>query len=311
VWDVALLPDSARAVTASADHTLRIWDLAAGTSRVLAEHRSWIAEVAVSASGRYLALTGGDTTVRALRLDGQEVFATDPVAAGHARFAPAVDRLAMRAGSALAVWEPEAGLRSFPVPFAQLMELRFSPSGAQLALCGHDGRLGLLELASGRLRDLPGACEPYAQLAFSADGRLLAYADQDLTVGVIDVDTAEVRARLRGHTARVFRLVFSPDGRFVASASGDGTVRSWDLAAGSARVLIDHRAVVVRLVLSRDGAQLISGAGDGEVRLWTDPFSDPVPVERRAVVEWIGGMSSAVLSEKTVASPGPVVAPPG
>jgi WD40 repeat protein len=42
---------------------------------------------------------------------------------------------------------------------------------------------------------------------------------------------------LRGHTGHVRALAFAPDGRTLASSSADGSVRLWDLAGGSARVI--------------------------------------------------------------------------
>src|SRR5438270_9120582 len=65
-------------------------------------------------------------------------------------------------------------------------------------------------------------------LALSPDGRLLASACKDKTVGLWDPRTGEKVRILKGHTADVLRVAFAPDGKHLASASADGTIRIWD-----------------------------------------------------------------------------------
>jgi WD40 repeat protein len=65
VNSVAIAPDERFMVTASGDHTLRIWELETGNcSRVLLGHDEVVWRVAVSPNGRILASGSGDDTVR-------------------------------------------------------------------------------------------------------------------------------------------------------------------------------------------------------------------------------------------------------
>jgi WD40 repeat protein len=62
-------------------------------------------------------------------------------------------------------------------------------------------------------------------LAFAPDGKLLASAGADKTIGLWNVDTGTLRKRFAGHPRGVTAVAFSADGRMLASGSPDGTVR--------------------------------------------------------------------------------------
>jgi WD40 repeat protein len=58
------------------------------------------------------------------------------------------------------------------------------------------------------------------------------------------------------------------DGRHALSASDDYTLRWWDLAAGTARVLEGHTAAVSAVALTSDGRHALSGSDDRTLRWW-------------------------------------------
>jgi WD40 repeat protein len=64
VTQIALSPDERRLVSASADNTLRLWDLASGESRILRGHTGPVSDVAFSADGQQIVSTSADGTVR-------------------------------------------------------------------------------------------------------------------------------------------------------------------------------------------------------------------------------------------------------
>ena len=67
-------------------------------------------------------------------------------------------------------------------------------------------------------------------VAFAADGKILAAADQDGTVRLWDVDDHRALGPpLRGPTGFVAAVAFSPDGNILASAGADNSVWLWDV----------------------------------------------------------------------------------
>lgn len=139
------------------------------------------------------------------------------------------------------VWDAATGRLQLEIGYRNAMHaLAFSPDGSRLAIgsppqFGDPGGVDVWALEDGRgirdLRGLPGRVE---QLAYSADGRLVAALDHGWRVAAWDRATGRlVRAfeAPRGQTPDNAALAFSPDGSRLAVAAGREAVL-WDLAAG-------------------------------------------------------------------------------
>src|SRR4051812_10252816 len=77
----------------------------------------------------------------------------------------------------------------------------------------------------------PKGC-PDACVAYSGDGRLMATANADFTIALVEVASAEQVASLQGHGEPVRVLAFAPGGRLLASGGKRGRVHLWDLDSG-------------------------------------------------------------------------------
>jgi WD40 repeat protein len=74
---VAVTPDGRRAVSASWDHTLKVWDLESGREvRTLAGHSDSVYGVAVTADGRRAVSASLDHTLKVWDLESGRVIAT-------------------------------------------------------------------------------------------------------------------------------------------------------------------------------------------------------------------------------------------
>ena len=111
---VAITPDGRRAVSASYDNTLRVWDLESGQSvRTLEGHSSSVNGVAITPDGRRAVSASWDNTLRVWDLEsGQSVRTLE----GHSRWVNGVavtpdGRRAVSASydNTLRVWDLESG----------------------------------------------------------------------------------------------------------------------------------------------------------------------------------------------------------
>jgi WD40 repeat protein len=123
-----------------------------------------------------------------------------------------------------------------------------------------------------------------SSLAFSPDGRYLAYGTQQNVLQIQDLSGAQPKlyADLRGLSLSAQAAVFGPDSRTLASTQG-GTVRLWDLRGDkpTERRLDGHTSQVNALAFSPDGKTLATGAGDGLVRFWTLSGAEPKLIAER------------------------------
>ncbi len=116
-----------------------------------------------------------------------------------------------------------------------------------------------------------GHTDKVSSVAISPDGKTIASASEDTTIGLWDIATGNpVRPALLGHTKGVLTVAFSSDGRYLASGAEDGQVLLWNVAQGySYQALFTKNAWVYALTFSPDGKYLATSFTDKSVMLWS------------------------------------------
>ena len=235
VTAVAMTLDGRRAVSASTDNTLKVWDLESGRElRALEGHSKPVNSVAITPDGQIAVSASNDRTLRVWDLaNGRELLTCH----GHSDW-----------------------VRSVAV----------SPNGKWFVSASDDKTLKIWDLANGReLQTLKGHGGWIRAVAIAFRGRRVVSASDDGTLNVWEAQTTGERLILDGHLGSVNAVAITPDGRHAVSASMDKHLKVWDLETGrELKNLEDHSDVVRGLAIAPDGRRVVCGSVDNTIKIW-------------------------------------------
>jgi WD40 repeat protein len=285
-WVAALAfsPDSKTLATASADKTVRLWDVAEKKEKaVLRGHADCVCAVAFSLDGKMLATGSYD---RAAKLWDVATKRETKTLKGHPGVVQAVAFTAqddvVLTGSMDGIvrcWHPNRKYNDSAVLLnwhkSWVNSLATHGSGIVFASGGSDGLVHCVSASRENRVDMTyeGGAGEVRCVAFSPDGKLLAAGNRYGTVRVWDVATKKERVTLTGHAGDVWSIAFSPDGKTLATTDTDwkkpSKIRLYDTTTWKERGSLPMPGEILCLAYSPDGKWLAAGSWDKTVRLFS------------------------------------------
>jgi len=290
VLSVAFSPDGKTIATGSGDKTVKLWSLDGREVQTLKGHSDSVRSVTFSPDGRTIATGSGDNTVKLWNLEGKEI----QTLKGHSNsvlsvvFSPDGKTIATGSGdNTVKLWNLEGKeIQTLKGHSDSVRSVTFSPDGKYIASGSGDNTVKLWSLDGREVRAFKGhsnsimsvASTPslvsnsgIVSIAFSPDGKTIAFSSSDNTVKLWSLDGREVRT-FKEHNS-VMSIAFSPDGKTIASGSADEIVKLWSFDGRELQSfdeLADHVASTVRSVtFSPDGKTIASGSSNNIVKLWS------------------------------------------
>lgn len=249
VLQIAPSPDDKTMASASADGSVRLYDLAEEKWEHTLAHDSPVSLAAWSPDGTRL-VTGG----RRMGLNLWD--------------AQTGTRLA-QAKAAEGEAEPRTGMEDDTLPPEfQLTFAAFLPDGKRILTTGLDGSIRFWNAETlAQLETLPAHTNAINAAALSPDGKYLATAGLIVRLWELP-DLKQVRAT-EAHSDLVTALSFDGDSRHFLSASRDGNLMYWAVAqARPIRTFGKHTDWILAAALSPDGKIAATGTFDRTVRMW-------------------------------------------
>jgi WD40 repeat protein len=267
----AFSPDGRRAVTASQDHTARVWDAASGRELMQLRHNNQVWQAVFSPDGGWIITASGDNIAR--------------------------------------IWDTATGRKLMELEhgnpiFSSVLAAQFSPDATRVATVSSDGTAMIWDSGSGRklltlqdgidllqlvqvvqanlvkeLHNAPGSTAVPTMtgiraVAFSPDGREVVVASTAGVARVWDLGSGKERLALK-HDDVVTDASFSADGHRIVTTSKDHSARIWDAGSGHEVARLSHDAAVTQAAFAPDGRRVVTACDDGTARIWdaTDDFA--------------------------------------
>jgi len=109
--------------------------------------------------------------------------------------------------------------------------------------------------------------EPQSQVWLSEDGQLVAKPGKKYAIDLMQ-PTGQLHISLLGHTEGVTTISFSSWQNLIASGSKDKTVRLWNYANGTSKILQGHQGAPTSISFSPQDDLLATGSEDRTVKIW-------------------------------------------
>ena len=264
-----------RAVSASWDATLKVWDIATGLElRTLVGHVGRVNGAAITRDGRTVLSASSDCTIRVWDVDsGSERF----ILSGHTGAVRVVifsadERMAISASSdrTIRLWDLRTGreLEIYNPHHDEVAGLAICPRTGNVASASYDRTITVWNLINPAVkRTFSGHLKTVRSVAFLDEGLRLISASDDRTLRLWNIDNGE-SVTLTGHGREVLTVAAGRDGRII-SAGGDRTVKVWDLRTRQvSRTLTGHTDWINSVCLTPCGTRILSASDDYTLKVW-------------------------------------------
>lgn len=173
------------------------------------------------------------------------------------------------------VWDARTGKlsRSEGQLAGNARAIAFRPGSHTIAVAtgvpGRSGAVALVDLDADTTVEMAHSKDEMLTVAFSPDGRYLAFGGTNATVEVRDLEDGKTVATMT-HGGWVNGLAFSPDGKLLASGSADKTVGIWDTKTWKSlmQLPLTPTGAVNSVAFSPEGDILAWASEEHAVRLW-------------------------------------------
>lgn len=272
---VAVVPGGKRAVSASSDATLKVWDIEYGHKvHTLKGHSDSVSAVAVTPDGLRAVSGSRDSTVMVWNIEsGSPIYTLRGHSAEVSWVAVTADgKLAISASddNSIKVWSLETGEEVHTLTGHTRSINALTCQGEWIISASDDHTVRIWEASSGKQAHLlSGHSGPVNVLALTPDGRRIVSGSNDANLIIWDLKSGAKLRTLSGHSSWVDGIAIAPDGRRLVSASYDTTLKIWDIETGQEiHTLSGHSHRVNAVAITRDGSRVISASPDNTVKIW-------------------------------------------
>ncbi|CDH48442.1 wd repeat-containing protein 61 [Lichtheimia corymbifera JMRC:FSU:9682] len=282
IWSVAWSKKANVIVSGSLDASVKCWDASTGEFKYeLKEHALGVMSVDTHGSRAVTASLDAIIAIWDLENNGTLVkkIVGDPGQTWSARFSPDGESIATGSHSGnIHIYNIETGEKTTTFSAKGfIMSIAYSPDGQFLAAGADDGGIYVYNTETGQLaHTFSDHTMAVRSLTFASDNRTLISGCDDKCIHVYDVEHGQLASILTGHTSWILSVAANPDisKQQLASGSADGKVKVWDL--GMRSVIETHEGdegEVWNVAWNSEGTKLVSVSSDKTIRWYASSGS--------------------------------------
>nr|XP_006814872.1 PREDICTED: apoptotic protease-activating factor 1-like [Saccoglossus kowalevskii] len=280
VFDLAIHPKDMFVVTASFDHTLKIWSLYSDFEKVktLTGHTGYLYCVSMSSDGKFAVSAGQDKTIKKWNLKKNVCTLT---IGGHEG---TIRQVCITSQGDKVISGSEDGkvrvccldngtiLHEYDSHVQLVFCIAVTRNDKQVITVGTDNAAKVLDLESGQLQfELQGHCKEIISCTTSKDDRHIFTGGAEGVIRMWSLQSGTEERVFHGHAERVRYIAISPNGKLMASGSEDCSLKIWDCDIDSSKIVPNqqgHTSAVSAIALSANGKMAATASHDSTVRIW-------------------------------------------
>jgi len=232
--------DNRRALTASWDTTLGLWDLKEGDNliRQFRGHTDRVNDCAINSTYKWAVSVANDKTLR--------------------------------------IWDVTNGecRNTFRYKGGIAQSVAMLHDGQRFLTGGTDGKVRLWDKDTGAIRSCYSHEMRVNSVAVACDDQFVVSGSADGTIWVWDLLIGEHIGELKGHEGQVFCVAISPDSNFILSGGLDSTARLWDTSSLRCLGVFEGHARRVESVGFASNNHLAVSSGEDGARIWRIPSGE-------------------------------------
>ena len=278
VHAVAVDAEYNRIVSASSDHTLRVWDLVTGAHvDTLEGHEGPVHLLSLTKNNRRIISCGEDQLTMVWDLDRKSAPTVHRLHRSKILAVQALpdNRRALSSDEEgrFLLWEIDTGkvIMEMAIPNHMIWAIAVDPSFQRAFTAGDENVVRVWDLESGMCRHILSAHDDWIWcLKVTPDGRQLLSGSEDRSIVAWDLYDYKAIRVLKGHQGAVRSMDLSQNGKVLVSASDDQSMIEWNLLKGAIeRSFTGYDEWVWDIAVTPEGHSVLTTSDDSLLKLWS------------------------------------------